>query len=261
MSANRLLLPAIEQQLGDFVLNSPENFVADLGMMRIFEPPLVAVASAQDLFWERLKQPEVVGPLHLSPTEWLSGARSVISCFLPFTERVRLANQSQGWPATEWLYGRYEGEAFNQSVRRFLVDAVQKAGGRAVAPALDERFAVVNLRSNWSERHAAFIAGLGTFSLSRSLITSRGCAGRLASLVTDLDFDPTPRPYTGVEEYCTHCGACILRCPPQAIDKNGKDNAVCSNFLQETLLRFKPRYGCGKCQTGVPCEARRPRIP
>ena len=137
MSANRLLLPAIEQQLDDFVLNSPENFVADLGMMRIFEPPLVAVASAQDLFWERLKQPEVVGPQHLSPTEWLSGARSVISCFLPFTEPVRLANRTQGWPATEWLYGRYEGEAFNQSVRRFLVDAVQKAGGRAVAPALD----------------------------------------------------------------------------------------------------------------------------
>jgi epoxyqueuosine reductase QueG len=261
MSANRLLLQTIEQQLGDFVLNSPENFVADLGMMRIFEPPLVAVASAQDAFWERLKEFEVVGPQHLSPAEWLSGAQSVISCFLPFTESVRSANRLQGWPATEWLYGRYEGEEFNRSMRRFLVETVQKAGGRAVAPVLDERFTVVNLRSNWSERHAAFIAGLGTFSLSRSLITSRGSAGRLASLVTDLDFEPTPRPYAGVEEYCIQCGACILRCPPQAIDKNGKDNAVCSNFLQETLLRFKPRYGCGKCQTAVPCEARRPLIP
>jgi epoxyqueuosine reductase QueG len=261
MSSSRLSLREIEQQLGDFVLNGPENFVADLGMIRIFDPPLVAVASAQDQFWERLKQPEVVGPHHLSPTVWLSGARSVLSCFLPFTEPVRLANRSQGWPATEWLYARYEGEEFNRSVRRFLVESLQKAGGRAVAPALDERFAVVDRRSNWSERHAAFIAGLGTFSLNRSLITSRGAAGRLASLVTDLDFEPTPRPYTEVEEYCTHCGGCIPRCPPQAIDQNGKNNAVCSDFLDETLLRFKPRYGCGKCQTAVPCEARRPLIP
>ena len=260
MPSNQVLLRSIEQQLDDFVLHSPKNIVADLDSMRIYDQPLVAVAGAEDMYWDRLKQPHVVGPQHLSPTEWLEGARSVISYFLPFTERIRSANRSEGWPATEWLYGRYEGAAFNDVVCSFLVDTVRQAGGRALAPALDGRFAVANFRSNWSERHVAFIAGLGTFSLNRSLITDLGAAGRFASVVTDLALEPTPRPYTEVDEYCTKCGACIRRCPPLAIDKNGKDNAVCFHYLQETQLRYKPRYGCGKCQTAVACEARRPPV-
>jgi hypothetical protein len=27
------------------------------------------------------------------------------------------------------------------------------------------------------------------------------------------------------------------------------------------LARFRPRYGCGKCQTGVPCEHQIPVSP
>jgi epoxyqueuosine reductase QueG len=258
MSSSDVFLHTIQQQLDDFVLHSPKNIVADLGMMRIYGQPLLAVASAEDMYWETLKQPDVVGACHLSPTEWLSGARSVLSCFLPYTERIRSANRTEGWPATEWLYGRYEGGAFVNDVCRFLVKMVQQAGGLALAPSVDGRFAVANLRSNWSERHVAFIAGLGTFSLSRSLITNLGSAGRLGSVITDLAFEPTTRPYTAMDEYCTKCGVCIRRCPPKAIDNNGKNNAVCATYLNETLLRYKPRYGCGKCQTAVPCEARRP---
>jgi epoxyqueuosine reductase QueG len=258
MSSDETLLETIKRQLDDFVLNDPQNFVSDLGMMRIYDQPLLAVASTEDLLWESLKQSCVVGPQHLSPAAWLSGAQSVLSCFLPFTERIRSANRTEGWPATEWLYGRYEGEMFNKAVRSFLVDVVQQAGGRALAPTLDERFAVVQLRSNWSERHVAFIAGLGTFSLNRSLITQLGSAGRFASVVTDMAFEPTRRPYTEIDEYCTKCGACIRRCPPTAIDKDGKDNAVCSAYVKEIKSRYAPRYGCGKCQTGVPCEARKP---
>ena len=104
----------------------------------------------------------------------------------------------------------------------------------------------------------AFIAGLGTLSLNRSLITERGSAGRLGSVVTDLPLKPTPRYYKEIEENCTHCGACIHRCPPQAIDETGKNHAICSNYLDGVLKQFSPRYGCGKCQTAVPCEERIP---
>ena len=258
MGSTEVSLHTIQQQLNGFVSTNPKNVVAELDMMQIYDQPLLGVANAEDTLWKKLKEPDVIDPLHLSPTEWLSGAKSVISCFLPFTERVRSANRSEGWPATEWLYGRYEGEMFSNAVRCYLVEILQRLSGHAVAPALDVRFAVVQRRSNWSERHVAFIAGLGTFSLSRSLITNQGSAGRFVSVVTDLALEPTPRPYSEVDEYCTKCGACILRCPPLAIDKNGKDNAICSLYVRETEVRYKPRIGCGKCQTGVPCEARRP---
>jgi len=35
--------------------------------------------------------------------------------------------------------------------------------------------------SNWSERHIAYVAGLGTFSLADSFITEKGAANRVAA--------------------------------------------------------------------------------
>lgn len=260
MTSSQAFLGNIQQELGAFVHSSPQNFVPELGGMRIYDEPLLAVASADDPFWEALKQSEVVGPHHMSPEQWLDGAKSVIAYFLPYTEPVRSANRAEGWPAMEWLYGRYEGAVCNDALCSRLLELLRQDDGHALAPGLDPRFAVVNLRSNWSERHAAFITGLGTFSLSRSLITESGSAGRFASVITDRAIEPTRRRYTEIDEYCTKCGACLRRCPPHAIDKNGKDNAICAQYLKQTKLRFHPRYGCGKCQAGVPCEAHRPPV-
>jgi len=64
----------------------------------------------------KMKDPHVVGPDHLTPKEWLPDAKSVISYFLPFTEHIRNSNRLHGKPSTEWLYGRYEGEMFNNSL-------------------------------------------------------------------------------------------------------------------------------------------------
>ncbi len=242
----------------DFVGGNTLNSVPSLGDLQIFDPPLIGVAAAGDPLFASLKDPAAVGPSHLSPRDWLPEAAAVISYFLPFTEKVRHANRQPGLPATEWLYGRIEGDMVNDALRRFLADQLEAAGHRAIVPAFDLRYAVVDRRSNWSERHVAHIAGLGTLSLNCSLITARGAAGRLGSLVTSLALAPTPRPYTGTHEYCTNCGACIGRCPPAAIDESGKRHQPCSDYLDAMKTRFQPRYGCGKCQTGVPCEDRIP---
>jgi epoxyqueuosine reductase QueG len=224
------------------------------GPLRLYDPPLLGVADALDPLWDVLKQPDVVGPQHGSPREWLPEARSVVSFFLPYSHQVRRANRTPGWPATEWLYGRYEGGALVEALDNHLARMLREAGWRALAPATDPRLAVAHFRSNWSERHAAFVAGLGTFSLNRSLITRAGAAGRIGSVVTDAPFPATRRPYTGATEHCHACGACIQRCPCGAIDASGKDNVACKAFLDRTLGQYGPRYGCGKCQTGVPCE-------
>jgi epoxyqueuosine reductase len=248
----------IEQAIADFLRDSPRNYVEELGGLRIFDAPLVGVASSEDPLFDRLKEQDAVGPQHKSPGEWLTDAKAVISYFLPFDLAVRKANRQEGLPAKEWLYGRIEGEALNNALRQFLVDYFSQAGYQAVSPVLDPRFTVVQRRSNWSERHVGFIAGLGTFSLNRSFITTRGSAGRLGSVVVNLDLEATPRSYVLIDENCSHCGACIPRCPPQAIVKSGKDNAICGAYLDKVRDRYRPRYGCGKCQTGVPCEDRIP---
>ncbi|SEP22599.1 epoxyqueuosine reductase [Propionispora vibrioides] len=248
----------IQSLVYSFVATSPLNCLEELQSLKLYGDPLVGIASAGDPYFDRLKDQGAIGSHHLSPVEWLPGAVSVISYFLPFTEEIRRPNRRLGIAAREWLYGRIEGELFNNTLRRHLTDTFRQAGWQALAPALDERFAVLERRSNWSERHVAFIAGLGTFSLSRSLITQQGSAGRFGSLIVDAYLEPTPRPYERVDEYCTKCGACILRCPPLAISEAGKDNTVCAEYLDRVLARYRPRYGCGKCQTGVPCEEKIP---
>jgi epoxyqueuosine reductase QueG len=259
-----MLLAGLQGQMDAFLATCGGNRIeepaalstppAAPGPLRLFDPPLMAVAGAGDPLWEHLKDPEVVGPDHRSPREWLAGARSVICFFLPYSAQVRTANRIPGETASEWLYGRWEGGRLVEDLDRFLVASLQAAGWEAVAPSVDPRFAITAMRANWSERHAAFVAGLGTFSLSRSLITRAGSAGRLGSVVTDALLQPTPRDYREPAGYCQDCGACIDRCPPRAIGPEGKDNRLCSTYLDESLARFAPRYGCGKCQTGVPCE-------
>lgn len=249
-----MLLSDLAAAAARFVEESPLNYVADLSGLRIYDPPLVGAAAADDPLFATLKTPAAVGPHHLSPTEWLPGAHTAIAYFLPFTLAVREANRSPGLPATEWLYGRIEGETLNVALRRYLAEYLAAAGHQTLVPVLDERFKVVERRSNWSERHVAFVAGLGTFSLNCSIITARGAAGRVGSLVTTAALAPTPRPYSDTHEYCTRCGMCIDRCPVAAIDENGKSHPLCADHLDRTFERYRPRYGCGKCQTDVPCE-------
>lgn len=248
----------IDQVIAGFIAETPLNAAKEIGLNKIYDKPLVGVASADDALFTDFKAASIIGAGHLLPCEWLPTAQSVISYFLPFSQAVREANRKGELPAMEWLYARIEGEMVNAALRKFLVEWFEQAGYQAVSPGLDARFAVVDRKSNWSERHVAFAAGLGTFSLNRSLITRAGAAGRIGSIIVSAVIAPTPRAYQTFDEYCSKCGACIKRCPPQAIDDNGKDNAVCSAFLDSTMARFKPRYGCGKCQTAVPCEATAP---
>ena len=253
--------PFLQDQIKSFTQNSELNKLPEFSNIAIFDPPLVGVASPIDSLWGELKEPEVVGKGHLSPQDWLADAKSVIVYFLPFSKQIREANRVEGLPALEWVYGRIEGEEFNRALRQHIVDAIQQLGCRAIAPALSERLKTIERRSNWSERHAAFISGLGTFGLSRSLITSKGSAGRIGSVVANLDLTPTPRKYQRVYEYCTwvekqECGDCIDRCPSNAITPKEKQTAICSNYLKNvTKVKFAPRYGCGKCQTAVACES------
>lgn len=266
MSNHSSALDAVCQRLAECAASHPLNRASGPEGERIYDQPLVAVASAQDPLYLRLREEGVVGPHHLLPSEWLPGAASVVSYFLPFAGWIRTANHTPGMVAGPWVLGRFQGEAFNDYLRAALAGVLVELGGQVIVPPHSPRFRVAGRRSNWSERHSAFIAGLGTFGLSRSLITARGSAGRLGSAVTTLALPPGPRGYQGPYDWCPwmvsrDCGVCISRCPAGAIGEGGKDNAACAAYLDQVVRRDSPpRYGCGKCQTAVPCEAGLPHL-
>ncbi len=265
-----------------FVENSKDNLITEqvalsetVFGMKMFEAPIFAFGAADDEYFRLLKEPTAIGEHFMLPQEWLPGSKTVISFFLPFTEAVKKGNRRDMlWPSEEWLHGRIEGQAFKMKLGRYLNSTLKSAGYDSLVPALDERFwANTNTRSNnassdnksrdtlsftsnWSERHAAFVCGLGTFGLSKGLITKKGMAGRLGSIITELYLSPDQREYESIYEYCSMCGACVKHCPVKAISVDkGKNHNICSGFIDKTSEKYKPRYGCGKCQVGVPCES------
>lgn len=269
----------IWQTIEDFIAQSPENTMADESGEPAWDSALVGFASGVDPLWQQLK--EYVGPFHWTPWEIFSQScpespvrpedLTVISWVLPQRKSVRKANCEAGkYPAEKWARTRVYGEAFNVALRRHLVERLQEAGHPAVAPMLASSWTIVkserfSYASSWSERHAAHVAGLGTFGLCDGLITARGKALRVGSVVARISIAATPRFYANHQAYCLFfakntCGKCIDRCPARAITEAGHDKEKCREHLARSREYVKNTYhfdgyGCGLCQVGVPCES------
>ena len=274
---------ALIHKIQDFVANSNENRVRDedaiyphLAGMSLFDSPLLGFSSSDDeLYTTVFKREDVIHPLFKAPREWLPTAKTVVSFFLPFTQQVRDSNAlvldkpyEPGIPqhcSAEWLHARIEGQAFINTLTDYIEGLLRFEDFQTFCPTSSGELTMLRpFCSNWSERHAAYASGLGTFGLSKGLITEKGMAGRFGSVITNAFFEPTPRPYTDPFEYCRMCGACERRCPVHAIDgtkgcRAGKDHTICAPYVNGGTLpphgpRKVVRYGCGKCQVGVPCE-------
>lgn len=252
-----------------FTTAHPGNHLPDSDSPYL-DVPLVGFSSAEDQLFHDYKR--IIGPFHLLPGEILPGAATVVSWVLPISRAVRESNRMQtDLPSKEWAWTRTHGEMVNGDLRRHLVAWLQEQGHETIAPQYSPLWKELNdspvgIASSWSERHAAYAAGLGTFSLSDGFISDRGIAHRCGSVITTMKLTPTPRKFSSHHSNCLHyhdgsCGSCISRCPVDAITRNGHDKSRCRELVYGTspaALSEKygvPHTGCGLCQTKVPCEA------
>jgi epoxyqueuosine reductase len=265
------------------VCAGPDNVLTGPFDEPAWAEPLVGFAGGDDPLYEQYK--EVVGPYHWTPLEIFSltfpgvpaqaQELTVISWVLPQTGATRADNRKETvYPSERWARSRIYGEAFNNLLRDRVVEALNEAGYQAVAPFRSPLFESKPsdryvFSSTWSERHAAYAAGLGTFGLCDGLITPAGKAMRAGSVVARMRIPPTPRPYTDHHAYCLFysqgiCGNCIDRCPAGAISEAGHDKLKCRGHLHPATSDWVKSqygfdgYGCGLCQTGVPCEGKIP---
>jgi len=94
-----------------FTKDSPANYISeDIAVspeyagMKIFDAPIFAFGSPDDELYEKYKSADVIGKHFLSPAEWMASTKTVISFFLPYTERIRTSNASDyRWPSDELL--------------------------------------------------------------------------------------------------------------------------------------------------------------
>lgn len=265
-----------------FSATSPENSLQNSTGEKAWDEPLVGFSQGNDPLYQQIQNH--IGDFYWTPTDVFNlsfpgpqlnpDQLSVICWILPQTQATKQDNRKQNkYPAERWVRSRLYGRKFNRALLRYVVDILTKKGYQAAAPVLMDNWQRFEhekhgYASNWSERHTAFVSGLGTFGLCDGLITPKGKAVRIGSVVTDAPLPPTQRPYTRHQEYClfykdSSCIACANRCPSGAITENGHDKIKCRKYVRKIAKEYEKIYhldqrACGLCQTNIPCESKIP---
>ena len=283
-----------------FATNALNRLPEQYGGGRIFARPIIGVAKGDDPIF--LKYKEVVGPKHLTPAEmWLQSGLPgdpdiaarlrTVSIIFPYVERIRNESKTaKTMPAEIYSVGRNFANAFMDDMLEKTVSYFQKQGFQATSGMRSPAFQIIadeealSVYSTWSERHIAFAASLGTFSLHEGFISEIGCNIRVTSIITDAPLEVTPRnsddPYANCLYYANgKCKKCVERCPGDAISEEGHDKLKCYLYGQiieeemtnrlKDLLKPHLRYingeekwsypvGCAFCQFDVPCMQTNP---
>jgi epoxyqueuosine reductase len=277
----RVLLAEI---ISEFVEHSSENSLRMEPDEKAFDDVLVGFSSGADPLFEAYK--DLVGVFHWTPVEIFAltfpdtpvrpDDLTVVSWVLPQRKATKADNRKETfYPSRRWIHARFPGEEFNNRLREHVVEELGRNRIKAVAPVLSPQWSMekspkYGFASKWSERHAAYAAGLGTFGLCDGLITPKGKAHRVGSVVANLAVPVTGRPYDDHHAYCLFyydgsCKGCRKRCPVGAITEEGHNKEKCWNHAHVTCGQFIQEnfgfsgYGCGLCQTRVPCESGIPK--
>lgn len=282
----------LENAIRTYVATNPLNTLTTFDNASIYDEPVVVFANGDDPIFKEYKS--IIGDFHLTPREamemyvkakaWRYGLDtsleniSIISWALPIPYKTRLAERrslyggSRRYNNTRWF-----GGPFGYTLQDHIVQLLEILGNNAVAPTRAKFAETIKtdtgLMANWSERHIAFAAGMGTFGLNGLMISPKGCAVYLGSVVCDVALTFTPRMYQSHMAYCLFsqdgsCRQCVERCQGGAISEHGRINNKCrgqiatqvetlkQTGMDEGLIGLAP--ACGLCSTRVPCEDRIP---
>ncbi len=223
--------------------------------------PLVGFASAADRLFERFR--DVVSPTHRVPTDLLPAARTVVAFFIPFERSVARSNLAGSAASRAWAVAYIETNRLVAAVGAHMTGFLESRGFPVALTPATHNFDEKRLVSDWSHRHVAYAAGLGTFGLNNMLITREGCCGRLGSFVTTAEVQPDRRPST---EACLRkrgfaCARCAARCVNEALFVDRFDRHRCYAKCLENGRAFAllgKADVCGKCVVGLPCSFRVP---
>ncbi len=267
---------AIKQKIAfeirDFIKRN-SGAASSSGISTIWGVPLVGFADAAHPYILALKN--IISPSHSIPTDVLDDASIILAYYVPFTKELAKTNSKNNRLASpEWALAYEQTNAMFGELNMHLVEYLISMGYKAAVSKETMTFDRNKLISNWSHRHFAYAAGLGTFGLNNMLVTKNGCCGRYFTIVTNLDAEPD-KPM--IEELCLYkknggCGICVRNCPIGALSLSGYDRQKCYSLLRENAeiyTGFGSSYAddtdgdgnvknegsevCGKCVTASPC--------
>lgn len=165
---------------------------------------------------------DYTSPTSYEITKFLPDAKSII--VLAF----RVLSSCESPSLSVALNGYLDLGAFAREssyrVARFLEN---KFGAKVATIPLSYPYEIHNDRvaiADFSQRHAAVAAGLGSFGRHNLVLHPRfGTRVNFVSLVTNLALQPSPRTD---EDYCIQCNLCVDNCPGKALDEPGKTDLM-----------------------------------
>jgi epoxyqueuosine reductase QueG len=231
----------------------------------MWREPVIKIISAENEKLNILKN--AVDRDHLMPADVLPGAKSIISFFIPFHERIVVSNIGGAAASEEWAKAYIKTNDLIKNINTDIEKLMIKHGYRAGKIPATHNFDEKKLISKWSHRHIAYIAGIGTFGINNMLITGKGCCGRLGSILISYEFESyeeIPEP----KEKCLYkingsCGICRKKCGADAYGEETFDRGKCYKKCLENAERYRPiGYAdvCGKCLVGLPCSMKDPSL-
>lgn len=261
----------MREEISDYIRNYVSEYEKRDEIATSYGEPLVGFADAYHPYIQSL--PQVISPTHELPQNVLPDAQTIIAYFVPFTKDLAKSNRKENILASpEWARAYEETNALFAELNEKLIEFIHAKAGHAGVTPKAVTFDQSRLISDWSHRHIAYAAGLGTFGVNNMLLTKHGCCGRFSTVVTNLSLPPDA-PVEG--EYCLYkkngtCGACVKHCPTGALTTDGYDRFKCYALCQENAklyTEFGSSYTnedgtgansvgsevCGKCITGSPC--------
>jgi epoxyqueuosine reductase len=274
----------------EHVSASAANQLLDYNNEPAVAEPVIGFADGRDPIFQEYKKKTIIGDFHLTPEEALltylerqqkntgnirPESISVISVAFTASRDNRLSNQpkaAMASPRWSYVYGRAFG--LMSEVLSHVVSLLEACGYQAVAPVCTRPMSIKISPdglpyTDWSEKHAAYAAGLGTFGLNTSLITAAGIPLHLGSVITDMALTPTSRTYDNYRAYCLYyrnnsCQLCATHCPSGAVNTAAFDGKKCLLYAQNELPKLNRKlHGetgkdshpmCALCQIRVPCE-------
>ena len=274
----------MRDELFSLIRSYPDRYKAKYHPKTNWVEPLIKIADASDPLFKELKT--IISPTHALPGELVGGARSVIAWYVPFDPSIAESNIQGEESSLEWDYAYVETNDMLNALSKEVHDLINALGYEASDIPATYNYDPVGLKSDWSHRSAAFIAGLGTFGINNMLITEKGCCGRYGSVITTMPLEADVRPD---REFCLFkyngsCGACIERCPinaytldpAKAVKVSGSqlelggaaeygvfyDRQLCNEQIFKFVVHFENGDGdtCGKCMVGMPCSQQAPSL-
>ena len=244
----------IKNKIIEYVKGYPEL----KNVKNIWREPVVGFADAKGTYIKSLKT--VVSAEHKQPEDFMENPSIVISYFIPFTQELAAINMNVegNMAAQEWADAYHLTNTMIADISQYVADFLTEMGYRAVPPT-DVVFNREQILSNWSQRHIAYAAGVGTFGINNMLISEKGCCGRYGSAIANIPVEPDK---VIEEERCLYkrngsCKKCVQNCFSGALSTEGFDRKKCF----EICLLNDAKTGqevCGKCDIDIPCAFKAP---